>query len=133
MKMWSNIQKRKAASPVPSLIHKDLDISLRAIRDLFTQDVERVVVDSREEYQKILEFCETFMPQLKSFVDRALRKGRTPLRLLRNRNGDQPGPGPEDLAEIGRIHRDRPDRSADGDRREHRALCRESGTWKIPF
>jgi len=69
LKMWSNIQKRKAVSPVPGLIHKDLDISLRAIRDLFTQEVERVVVDSREEFQKILEFCDTFMPQLKSSIE----------------------------------------------------------------
>jgi ribonuclease G len=69
LKMWANIQKRKAVSPVPGLIHKDLDISLRAIRDLFTQEVDRVVVDSREEYQKILEFCDTFMPQLKASIE----------------------------------------------------------------
>ena len=69
LKMWNNIQKRKATSPVPSLVHKDLDITLRAIRDLFTQEVERVVIDSEEEYQKILDFCETFMPQLKSRIE----------------------------------------------------------------
>ncbi len=69
LKMWGNIQKRKAGSQVPSLVHKDLDISLRAIRDLFTQDVDRVVIDSKEEYNKILEFCETFMPQLKSSIE----------------------------------------------------------------
>ena len=69
MKMWSNIQKRKATSLVPSLVHKDLDLTLRAIRDLFTQEVERVVIDSAEEYRKILDFCETFMPQLKSFIE----------------------------------------------------------------
>lgn len=68
LKMWNNIQKRKASSPVPSLIHKDLDISLRAIRDLFTQDVERAIIDSEEEYRKILDFCDTFMPQLKSSI-----------------------------------------------------------------
>src|SRR4030043_2306045 len=69
MKMWNNIQKRKATSPLPSLVHKDLDITLRAIRDLFTQDVERVVIDSEEECRKIMDFCETFMPQLKSSVE----------------------------------------------------------------
>lgn len=69
LKMWANIQKRKATSPVPSLIHKDLDITLRAIRDLFTQDVERAIIDSEEEYRKILDFCDTFMPQLKSSIE----------------------------------------------------------------
>jgi len=69
LKLWNNIQKRKGTCPVPSLVHKDLNITLRAIRDLFTQDVERVVVDSEEEYKKILEFCDTFMPQLKSSIE----------------------------------------------------------------
>jgi len=69
LKMWNNVQKRKAISPVPSLVHKDLDITLRAIRDLFTQDVERVLIDSPEEYRKILDFCEAFIPQLKSSVE----------------------------------------------------------------
>ena len=69
LKLWNNIQKRKATGPVPGLVHKDLNITLRAIRDLFTQEVERVVVDSEEEYRKILDFCDTFMPQLKSSIE----------------------------------------------------------------
>ncbi len=69
MKMWASIQKRKATSPIPGLVHKDLDITLRAIRDLFSQDVERVVVDSEEEYRKILDFCNAYMPQLKSSIE----------------------------------------------------------------
>src|SRR4030042_4034222 len=69
LKMWNNIQKRKATSPVPSLLHKDLDITLRVIRDLFTLDVERAVIDSEEEFREIQDFCETFMPQLKSSIE----------------------------------------------------------------
>jgi ribonuclease G len=69
LKMWNNIQKRRSTSPVPGLLHKDLDIPLRAIRDLFTQDVERAVIDSEEEYRRILDFCDTFMPQLKSSIE----------------------------------------------------------------
>jgi ribonuclease G len=69
LKMWNNIQKRKATSPVPSLLHKDLDITLRVIRDLFTLDVERAVIDSEVEFREIQDFCETFMPQLKSSIE----------------------------------------------------------------
>jgi ribonuclease G len=54
---------------VPSLLHKDLDITLRVIRDLFTLDVERAVIDSEEEFREIQDFCETFMPQLKSSIE----------------------------------------------------------------
>jgi ribonuclease G len=56
-------------APVPSLVHEDLSISLRAIRDLYSRDVERVVVDSRKTYESIMEFSETFMPQLKHSVE----------------------------------------------------------------
>lgn len=67
-KLWSNIQRKKATAPVPSLIHNELSMSLRAIRDLYTREVERVVIDSREEYENILEFVETFSPQLRHFI-----------------------------------------------------------------
>ena len=68
-RVWDNIQKRMQHAAVPSLVHEDLSISLRAIRDLYSRDVERVVVDSRKTYESIMEFSETFMPQLKHSVE----------------------------------------------------------------
>jgi len=68
-KVWNNIQKRMVNAAVPSLVHEDLSISLRAIRDLYSRDVERVVVDSRKTYESIMEFSDTFMPQLKYSVE----------------------------------------------------------------
>ena len=41
---------------------------LRAVRDLFTQEVDKLIVDSQAEYEKILKFVETFMPALKADV-----------------------------------------------------------------
>jgi ribonuclease G len=69
IKLWEKIQQRKVNASVPSGIHRDLDISLRAIRDLYTRDVEKVVVDSEKEHKAILEFIENFMPQLKYSVE----------------------------------------------------------------
>jgi ribonuclease G len=69
VKLWEKIQQRKVNASVPSGIHRDLDISLRAIRDLYTRDVEKVVVDSEKEHKAILEFIENFMPQLKYSVE----------------------------------------------------------------
>ncbi|MBW1853547.1 MAG: ribonuclease E/G, partial [Deltaproteobacteria bacterium] len=56
-------------APVSSTVHSDLDICLRAIRDLYTKDVEKVVVDSEKEYNEIVDFIETFMPQLKHSIE----------------------------------------------------------------
>ena len=68
-RVWDNIHKRMQHAAVPSLVHEDLSISLRAIRDLYSRDVERVVVDSRKTYDSIMEFSENFMPQLKHSVE----------------------------------------------------------------
>jgi ribonuclease G len=68
-RVWDNIHKRMLHAAVPSLVHEDLSISLRAIRDLYSRDVERVVVDSRKTYDSIMEFSENFMPQLKHSVE----------------------------------------------------------------
>ncbi|OGP50362.1 MAG: ribonuclease G [Deltaproteobacteria bacterium RBG_13_43_22] len=68
MKLWNNIQQKMPRAPISSLIHQDLNISLRAVRDLFTKEVDRLVIDSRPEYERILEFIDTFMPKLKHLV-----------------------------------------------------------------
>jgi ribonuclease G len=66
---WQRILEKEKKVPAPSLIYEDLDLCLRGVRDLFTEDVERLVVDSSEQYERILEFMETFMPSLKPCVE----------------------------------------------------------------
>jgi ribonuclease G len=76
-RLWNTIQKRKEAASAPSLVHKELSITLRAVRDLFTKEIDRLVIDSREEYQSIMEFIENFVPTLRYSVE--LYEGREPL------------------------------------------------------
>jgi ribonuclease G len=68
LKVWQNIQKKSENSQVPGLLYQEPDIILRAVRDLFTQEVDKLIVDSQAEYEKILKFVETFMPSLKADV-----------------------------------------------------------------
>jgi len=69
-KLWQNIQRRSENAPVPSLVYQELDITLRAVRDLLTKEVDRLVIDSETEYRKILHFTENFMPSLRNAVER---------------------------------------------------------------
>jgi ribonuclease G len=69
LRLWESIQGKKVLAPVPSILHQDLDIALRAIRDLYTKDVQKVVVDTQDEYHRIVQFIETFMPQLRYSVE----------------------------------------------------------------
>lgn len=77
LKLWQNIQRRAEHAPVPSLVYQELDITLRAVRDLFTKEVDRLVIDSEPEHLKIVNFIETFMPSLQSAVE--LYKGDEPI------------------------------------------------------
>ncbi len=69
LKLWEKIQKKAASLPVPSLVYEDLDVTLRAVRDLFTGDVKRLIVDSPEAYNRILDFVDTFAHHLKPHVE----------------------------------------------------------------
>ena len=77
VKLWHNIQQRSTSAPVPNLIHQELNATLRAVRDLFTEEVDRLVIDDESEYEKILRFLDTFSSGLRSAVE--LYKGQEPI------------------------------------------------------
>jgi ribonuclease G len=76
-RLWAGIQKKRETFSSPSLLHKELTVTLRAVRDLFTREIDRLVIDSREEHQLIVEFIDTFAPNLRYSVE--LYEGGEPL------------------------------------------------------
>ena len=69
-RLWASIVKKSAAATAPALLHADLDIVLRAIRDLFTSDVRQVVVDQPDDHQRVIDFVDSVLqPKLKSRVE----------------------------------------------------------------
>ncbi len=77
LKLWADIQARMAQSTGPGLLYMDLGVSLRAVRDLFTREVDRLIIDSSEEYEKIMRFTDNFAPALKYSIE--LYKGNDPI------------------------------------------------------
>jgi len=69
LKLWGNIQEKMSRSSGPALLNKDLSIVLRSVRDLFTREVDRLIIDSEDEYKNIMTFIETFAPRLKYSVE----------------------------------------------------------------
>ena len=67
-KLWSRIRKRLETAATPELIHQDLDLVPRTIRDFFNAATEEVVVDDAREYRRVVEFVQQFMPRLKGRV-----------------------------------------------------------------
>ncbi|MCC7135092.1 MAG: ribonuclease G [Nitrosomonas sp.] len=60
-KLWFDIQQRALTSPSPALLYQDLDLSLRVLRDFVDAEVDRVLVDSRETFQKMMVFTQEYM------------------------------------------------------------------------
>jgi len=67
--VWKNILKKKDTASAPVLLHNDLDLIFRTIRDLFTKKVDRLIVDAKPAYERIREFVNTFVPDLGSRVE----------------------------------------------------------------
>jgi ribonuclease G len=69
LKLWKRIEAQIKEKPAPALIYEEYDLSLRAIRDSFTDDVTKLVVDSKQEYWRIQHFMRTFLNYLTRRVE----------------------------------------------------------------
>jgi ribonuclease G len=63
-KLWDSVREQTVDAAPGSVIYEDLPLILRALRDLVDLDVEKVRIDSRENYKKALDFAEQFVPQV---------------------------------------------------------------------
>ncbi len=69
LKKWKKIEKKLKQVAPPALIYKDAAMASSVIRDLFTNDVTRVVIDSKKLYREILAYLEDVAPTLAHRVE----------------------------------------------------------------
>jgi ribonuclease G len=67
-RLWTQIQGRFEAARAPSLLHEEMDLTFRVVRDLFSPEVEEFLVDNREAYDKCVQFASSLVPQLAARV-----------------------------------------------------------------
>jgi len=63
-KLWDSVRDSTTNATPGTVIYEDLPLVLRALRDLVDVDIEKVRIDSRENYKKALSFAEEFVPQV---------------------------------------------------------------------
>jgi ribonuclease G len=64
VKQWETVSKRRSETKTaPNLLYEDLDITLRVARDYFTEDVDKIIIDSHSEYERLRAFIGTFLPE----------------------------------------------------------------------
>ncbi len=69
LNMWDKIKKISTRNKTPYLLYEDYDLVLRTVRDYFTEDVDKLIVDSKVEYKRIYKFVSAFLrPLVKKIV-----------------------------------------------------------------
>jgi ribonuclease G len=69
LKLWESILEKIASAKPKQFIHKDLPLSVRTLRDLYKEGIDRVRVDSKETYHRLLEFAEVFVPEIVPVIE----------------------------------------------------------------
>ena len=67
-KTWNEIKERSEQRKSPALLHRDLDLVERMLRDYVSDDFSAIWIDNEEEYGKVVEFVSRFQPKLVSRV-----------------------------------------------------------------
>ncbi|HMM54819.1 MAG TPA: ribonuclease G [Candidatus Desulfobacillus sp.] len=68
-KLWAEVRGAAASARPPALLYEDLTLGQRLLRDLVTPETTRIVVDSRENFQKLSAFAADYMPQLAPLIE----------------------------------------------------------------
>lgn len=63
-KLWHDIQQGSVTIAAPVLLYQDLDLGHRVLRDFVDEDTVRVLVDSRENFQKLIKFAQNYMTDI---------------------------------------------------------------------
>jgi ribonuclease G len=76
-RLWSQIQTRYEQVKAPAILHEEMDLTFRVVRDLLSPEVDEFLVDSPQVYEKCLTYVRTLVPSLAERVK--LHEDRSPL------------------------------------------------------
>jgi ribonuclease E len=68
LRLWEEIRTRAMDQPAPSLVYKEMDLAIRTIRDLFTSDIQEILIDNKEIYKQVRDFLEIIAPRQRNQV-----------------------------------------------------------------
>lgn len=66
LRMWSQIQEKSRKVQAPGLVHQELSLIFKTIRDAFGSDVSKMIIDSSLDYERALELVEMISPRMRS-------------------------------------------------------------------
>jgi ribonuclease G len=85
-KTWEEILAKSKTTSATSLVYKDLTVTFRAVRDLLADEADKLIIDSKEEYENVQNFLKKLMPDVNLSV--TLYQGRESIFDAYNIEGD---------------------------------------------
>ena len=73
-KLWDSVQRAGSSAAAPALVHEDLPLPIRILRDLVSADVERILVDSEPDFRRMKDFAASFLPEIEHKLEHYSRR-----------------------------------------------------------
>ncbi len=96
--LWLDMRQKAERKPAPLLIHHDLNVVERILRDQLTSSFKSIWVDNEEVYESVLRFVQRFQPALVSRV-KLYTRSHADLRRVRHHGGAGESAAAEGVAE----------------------------------
>lgn len=77
MNLWSRVKDRSEKQAAPSVVYEEYDLPMRIVRDYYDEDIEKIFIDSKDEFKKIIRFSNSIQSKLKRKI--FFYRGNTPL------------------------------------------------------
>ena len=65
VKTWQKIDRKAASARAPAVVHRELEMTAGLIRDLFTEDIDEVVIDDKDSFAEIQSYLKAVSPELR--------------------------------------------------------------------
>ena len=75
--VWAEVSRQKEGARAPAVLYTELDLILKIARDLFTDDIQKIVIDDKNQYERLVRFVEMFLPGRSKDVE--LYQGTDPI------------------------------------------------------
>ena len=69
LKLWGSISENIKTTQVKQLVYQDLPLSIRTLRDLYREGIEKIRIDSRETFHRLIKFAEDFVPEIVPVIE----------------------------------------------------------------
>jgi ribonuclease G len=77
VRVWGEIAKKREGAKAPALLYSELDIVLKTARDMFTDEVDKIVIDDKGQHERLCRFVEMFAPERVKDIE--LYQGEEPI------------------------------------------------------